>query len=143
MPAVRAERSLRVARAEPEPGPRRGGVCARGALPGGPARPAAVWRGGPAPTPGGGASAVREGRESRVVRVVRPASRRCLVAVARRRGRSGVRPRGERLLAGAAAVLCSATVVLLLGLLGDAAAGWNAGSAVPSEGSAPVLVVDR
>ncbi|NIB33404.1 hypothetical protein HBB16_19280 [Pseudonocardia sp. MCCB 268] len=63
VPAVRAERSLRVARAEPN-GPRRGGVCARGALPrqAGPAG-RRVARGGPAPAPGGGASAVRRAGE--------------------------------------------------------------------------------
>ncbi|MBP2369946.1 hypothetical protein [Pseudonocardia parietis] len=42
-----------------------------------------------------------------------------------------VRPVGERLLVGVATVVCSGVVVVLLGLLGDAAAGWNAGPSAP------------
>ncbi|WP_344027538.1 hypothetical protein [Pseudonocardia kongjuensis] len=45
------------------------------------------------------------------------------------------RSRGERLLAGVATVVCSATVVVVLGLLGDAAAGWNA-EVAPAPGPA-------
>ncbi|MEU6697519.1 hypothetical protein [Pseudonocardia sp. NPDC046786] len=45
------------------------------------------------------------------------------------------RSRGERLLVGAATVVCSATVVVVLGLLGGAAAGWNA-EVAPAPGPA-------
>ncbi|MEQ3553972.1 hypothetical protein WIS52_26160 [Pseudonocardia nematodicida] len=56
----------------------------------------------------------------------------------------GGRGRADRLLAGVATVFCSAAVVVLLGLLGDAAAGWNAGPdavappAVPAVGDTGV-----
>ncbi|BBG00837.1 MULTISPECIES: hypothetical protein [Pseudonocardia] len=67
------------------------------------------------------------------LRTARPRHRRCVTPT--RRARPALRPRsrGERLLAGIATVLCSATVVVLLGLIGDAAAGWNS-EAAPSPG---------
>lgn len=47
----------------------------------------------------------------------------------------GVRTRSERFLVGLATVLCSAVVVVVLGLLADATAGSSAG-APPGEGAA-------
>ncbi|MEV1291624.1 hypothetical protein [Pseudonocardia sp. NPDC049635] len=64
-------------------------------------------------------------------RVVRPPGRRCVAPVRRVRPALWARSRGERLLAGAAIMLCSATVVVVLGLLGDAASGWNSELAPP------------
>lgn len=69
-------------------------------------------------------------------RTVRPPSRRCLVPARPRPARSRARGRLERFLAGVAALLCATTAVVALGLLGDAAAGWNApAAAVPSVGA--------
>ncbi|MBN9794152.1 hypothetical protein DMP17_37060 [Pseudonocardia sp. TMWB2A] len=69
-------------------------------------------------------------------RTVRPPSRRCLVPARPRPARSRARGRLERFLTGVAALLCATTAVVALGLLGDAAAGWNApAAAVPSVGA--------
>ncbi len=69
-------------------------------------------------------------------RTVRPPSRRCLVPARPRPARSRAGGRLERVLAGVAALLCATTAVVALGLLGDAAAGWNApAAAVPSIGA--------
>ncbi|MEQ3541416.1 hypothetical protein WHI96_21605 [Pseudonocardia tropica] len=69
-------------------------------------------------------------------RTVGPSARRCLVPARPRPARSRVRGRLERVLAGVAALLCATTAVVALGLLGDAAAGWNApAAAVPSVGA--------
>ncbi|MEJ8280926.1 hypothetical protein [Pseudonocardia spirodelae] len=106
--------------------------------PSGAPRAAALWTApcAPASAPG----AVRPARSVAVPppRTVRPLERRCLVPPRprRARARAGVRGRVERLLAGLAVALCTATVVVGLGLLGDAAAGWNA----PSAGAPAVTV---
>lgn len=69
-------------------------------------------------------------------RTVRPLDRRCLVPARPRPARSRVRGRLERFLTGVAVLLCATTAVVALGLLGDAAAGWNAPAvAVPSVGA--------
>ncbi len=67
-----------------------------------------------------------------VPRTVRPLDRRCLVPARPRPARSRVRGRLERLLSGAAVLLCATTAVVALGLLGDVAAGWNASSGASS-----------
>lgn len=64
-------------------------------------------------------------------RTVRPATRRCVAPARRRSPRLRVRSAGERFLIGVATVACAATAVVVLGLLGDAAAGWNSGPVEP------------
>lgn len=89
--------------------------------------PAVPWPGGPRPAGAGDAIVPPP-------RTIRPPGRRCTVPARRRspRRRVRVRPAGERFLVGIATVVCSATVVVLLGLLGTAADGWNAAPAAPA-----------
>lgn len=89
--------------------------------------PAAPWPGGPRPAGAGDAIVPAP-------RTIRPPAQRCTVPARRRspRRRARVRPAGERFLVGVATVVCSATVVVLLGLLGTAADGWNAAPAAPA-----------
>lgn len=137
------------------PGPTAHGRAARAAAPAGTAVPRGVT-GGPnvavrAPrcttsAPGSTATLVRPARVAApsgprsvavpAPRTVRPLDRRCLVPARPRLARSRVRGRLERFLTGVAVLLCATTAVVALGLLGDAAAGWNApAAAVPSVGA--------
>lgn len=137
------------------PGPTAHGRAARAAAPAGTAVPRGVT-GGPnvavrtprctTSTPGSTATLVRPARVAApsgprsvavpAPRTVRPLDRRCLVPARPRPARSRVRGRLERFLTGVAALLCATTAVVALGLLGDAAAGWNApAAAVPSVGA--------
>lgn len=137
------------------PGPTAHGRAARAAAPAGTAVPRGVT-GGPnvavrAPrcttsAPGSTATLVRPARVAApsgprsvavpAPRTVRPLDRRCLVPARPRLARSRVRGRLERFLTGVAVLLCATTAVVALGLLGDAAAGWNAPvAAVPSVGA--------
>ncbi|WP_226360437.1 hypothetical protein [Pseudonocardia sp. ICBG1142] len=137
------------------PGPAAHGRAARTTAPAGPAVPRGVT-GGPnvavrtprCTTSAPGSTATLE-RPARVAapsgprsvavpapRTVRPLDRRCLVPARPRPARSRVRGRLERFLTGVAVLLCATTAVVALGLLGDAAAGWNApAAAVPSVGA--------
>ncbi|ALE74405.1 hypothetical protein AD006_25455 [Pseudonocardia sp. EC080610-09] len=73
-------------------------------------------------------------------RTVRPLHRRCVAPARRRTRQAQAHSRGSRLLAGVAVALCAATAVVVLGLLGDAAAGWNAGGATaPASPAGPVV----
>lgn len=86
-----------------------------------PVRPAAAAPSGPVPVP--------------APRTTRPMRRGC-VSPTRRPGARGGRGaashgRAERLLLGVATAVCSATVVVVLGLLADTAAAWNATPADP------------
>lgn len=137
------------------PGPTAHGRAARAAAPAGTAVPRGVT-GGPnvavrtprctTSAPGSTATLVRPARVAApsgprsvavpAPRTVRPLDRRCLVPARPRPARSRVRGRLERFLTGVAALLCATTAVVALGLLGDAAAGWNApAAAVPSVGA--------
>ncbi|OLM15505.1 hypothetical protein [Pseudonocardia sp. Ae505_Ps2] len=136
-------------------GPTAHGRAARTAAPVGPAVPRGVT-GGPnvavrtprctTSAPGSTATLVRPARVAApsgprsvavpAPRTVRPLDRRCLVPARPRPARSRVRGRLERFLTGVAVLLCATTAVVALGLLGDAAAGWNApAAAVPSVGA--------
>lgn len=69
-----------------------------------------------------------------------PRARACLVppcAGRAGRARGGVRSRADRILIGVATVLCSAVVVVLLGLVADASAGRADGPVSGSAVSAP------
>ncbi|KAA1021537.1 hypothetical protein FVA95_20120 [Pseudonocardia sp. EV170527-09] len=137
------------------PGPTAHGRAARAAAPAGPTVPRGVT-GGPnvavrtprctTSAPGSTATLVRPARVAApsgprsvavpAPRTVRPLDRRCLVPARPRPARSRVRGRLERFLTGVAVLLCATTAVVALGLLGDAAAGWNApAAAVPSVGA--------
>lgn len=137
------------------PGPTAHGRAARAAAPAGTAVPRGVT-GGPnvavrtprctTSAPGSTATLVRPARVAApsgprsvavpAPRTVRPLDRRCLVPARPRPARSRVRGRLERFLTGVAVLLCATTAVVALGLLGDAAAGWNApAAAVPSVGA--------
>ncbi|WP_060711216.1 hypothetical protein [Pseudonocardia sp. HH130629-09] len=137
------------------PGPTVPGRAARTAAPADPAVPRGVT-GGPnvavrtprctTSAPGSTATLVRPARVAApsgprsvavpAPRTVRPLDRRCLVPARPRPARSRVRGRLERFLTGVAVLLCATTAVVALGLLGDAAAGWNApAAAVPSVGA--------
>lgn len=139
----------------PASGPTTHGRAARAAAPAGTAVPRGVT-GGPnvavrtprctTSAPGSTATLVRPARVAApsgprsvavpAPRTVRPLDRRCLVPARPRPARSRVRGRLERFLTGVAVLLCATTAVVALGLLGDAAAGWNApAAAVPSVGA--------
>ncbi|MFP5071063.1 hypothetical protein ACLFMI_15545 [Pseudonocardia nantongensis] len=67
-------------------------------------------------------------------RTVRPLDRRCVAPPRVRRSVARAGSRIDRLLAPMAVVLASATVVVLLGLLGNVAAGWNGAPAAAPTG---------
>lgn len=69
-------------------------------------------------------------------RTVRPLDRRCIAPPRARRSTARAGGRIDRLLTSVAMVLASATVVVLLGLLGNVAAGWN-GAPAPTGPAAP------
>ena len=138
---VGVARRRRVERAAPDvvvgAPPRSTGSLAEQACPVGPAPfpavRAAVVRAVPA-VGGARRGAGRPGSTGPAIvppRTVRPATRRCVAPARRRSPRLRVRSAGERFLLGVATAVCAATAVVLLGLLGDAAAGWNSGPAEP------------
>ncbi|MFP5023444.1 hypothetical protein [Pseudonocardia phyllosphaerae] len=76
-----------------------------------------------------------------VLRAVRPAGRACVARPRLRPVSRRAAGRGERVLVGVATALASATAVVVLGLLGDSAHGWNTAAAhdVPGAPAASVL----
>ena len=73
-------------------------------------------------------------RPARRLPALPPRVRACLVVPGRRRrpARTPLRSPVERMLVGLATVLCSALVVVVLGLLAEASAGGSGGPAAPA-----------
>ncbi|ANY08429.1 hypothetical protein [Pseudonocardia sp. HH130630-07] len=118
---------LRAALARHPAGRARAGRRAEGDVPGG--APGGVRVRSRAVVTGSGAEPVLQESQPAVPapRTVRPMRRPCVVSP-RRRSRARATGRTGRALTAVATVLCSATVVLALGLLADVSAGWNAGA---------------